>query len=318
MAQWDRVERRVEVLKDELPHRARSLAEFGQMMGRMFTAEDIGLSIQSYRPRPTDIVIAPYGKCGTTWLQQMFHTLRTGGDMDFDDISRVVPWIETARILGLDLEAPQGGKPRGFKSHLSYDRVPKGARYVVSLRDPGDALTSMYRFMEGWLLEPGAVPIAEFCWNWLKRDAEGGGYCRHLVSWWEERDNPNTLLLSYADMITDPAANVKRLARFCGIALDDRLLALTLEQTSLAFMLQYKDRFDDLMMRQLSERLCNLPPGSDSAKVRQGGTGGHRQVLPEEIVTAMDAVWKKIVTPRTGHADFASLDADLQQRLSQS
>ena len=294
------------------------MAEYTQAMNRMFAAEDIAYSIQSYRPRPTDIVFAPYSKCGTTWLQQMFHTLRTGGDMDFDDISRVVPWIETARILGLDLEAPQRAQPRGFKSHLPYDRMPKGARYVVSLRDPGDALTSMYRFMEGWLLEPGAVPIAEFCWNWLKRDAEGGGYCRHLVSWWEKRDNPDVLLLSYADMIADPAAHVKRLARFCGIALDDHLLALTLERTSLAFMLQHKDRFDDRMMRQLSERLCNLPPGSDSAKVRQGGVGGHRQALPEEIIAAIDAVWKRIVTPRTGHADFASLDADLRQRLSRS
>lgn len=302
-------------MKEDLPHRARSLAEFGQRMGQMFTADAIGLSIQSYRPRSTDIVIAPYGKCGTTWLQQMFHTLRTGGDMDFDDISRVVPWIETARVLGIDLEAPQRAEPRGFKSHLPYDRMPKGARYVVSLRDPNDALASLYRFMEGWLLEPDAVSIAEFSWNWLRRDAEGGGYCHHLVSWWEQRDNPDVLLLSYADMIADPAANMKRLAQFCGIAPDNDLLTLTLERTSLAFMLRHKDRFDDLMMRQLSERLFNLPPGSDAAKVRQGGVGGHRHVLPGEIVAAIDAVWKKIVTPRTGHADFASLDKDLQQRL---
>ena len=36
-----------------------------------------------------------------------------------------------------------------FKSHLSYDLVPKGCRYIVSLRDPKDALVSAYRFM-GW------------------------------------------------------------------------------------------------------------------------------------------------------------------------
>jgi len=42
-------------------------------------------------PRASDIVIASYAKCGTTWLQQMVHSLRTGGDLDFDDISRVVP-----------------------------------------------------------------------------------------------------------------------------------------------------------------------------------------------------------------------------------
>ena len=90
----------------------------------------------TFTPRPTDVVIAPFAKCGTTWLQQMVHSLRTGGDVDFDDISRVVPWIETAYDLGLDLDAPQRAEPRAYKSHLAWDVVPKGARYVVAVRDP--------------------------------------------------------------------------------------------------------------------------------------------------------------------------------------
>src|SRR4051812_16783768 len=112
------------------PHRARSLAEFGQMGGIMFNPADIGAGIGSYRARPTDVVITPYGKCGTTWLQQIFHTLRTRGDFDFDDISRVVPWIETAAIVGVGLEGAQRAEPRGFKSHLPYDMIPKGAKYI--------------------------------------------------------------------------------------------------------------------------------------------------------------------------------------------
>src|SRR6476659_2090079 len=104
--------------------RARSLEEFGAITGRMFGPDDIAAGIASYRPRPTDVVITPYGKCGTTWLQQIFHTLRTRGDFDFDDISRVVPWIETAKIVGVPLDTPQKAEPRGFKSHLGYDAVP--------------------------------------------------------------------------------------------------------------------------------------------------------------------------------------------------
>jgi len=74
------------------------------------------------------------------WLQQMAHSLRTGGDLDFDDISRVLPWIETASELGIDLGAAQRGDPRIFKSHLAYDDVPSGARYIISVRYPRDAL----------------------------------------------------------------------------------------------------------------------------------------------------------------------------------
>jgi hypothetical protein len=279
----------------------------------MAAPEDFVGSIKDYRPRPTDIVISPFGKCGTTWLQQSFHTLRTRGDMDFDDISRVVPWIETSRVLALDIEAPQRAAPRGFKSHMAYTAIPKGARYVVSLRDPKDALVSMFRFTEGWFFEPGAISIAEFARaRALAKPEQPFSYWSHLLSWWAERDNPNVLLTSYEYMTDEPEATIRRLAGFCGIPLDADLLALTLERTSLAFMLAHKDRFDDLMMRQLSENRCGLPPGSDSAKVRAGRVGGHVKELPADIAAEMDAIWTRLVEPRTGFADYAALEAALR------
>jgi hypothetical protein len=299
---------------DNAPHRARSMAEFVQIQSRMSPPEVVPASIAAWRPRPTDVVITPFGKCGTTWLQQTFHCLRTRGDMDFDDISRVVPWIETSGIVGLDLEAPQRGEPRGFKSHLDFDRLPPGARAVVALRDPRDALVSMYRFMEGWFIEPGAVTITEFAQGWLSAKAGSPNYWTHLISWWRQRDNPDVLVLSYEHMTADPEANVRALAAFCGIALDDELLALTLERSSLAYMLAHKDRFDDLMMRQVSEARCNLPAGSDSSKVRKGGVGGHRQELPSELAAALEAKWTEFVTPALGFADYASLEAELRRR----
>jgi hypothetical protein len=296
------------------PRRARSLAEFGELGGRMFVPADIGAALGSYRPRASDVVIAPYAKCGTTWLQQIFHTLRTGGDFDFDDISRVVPWLETAVMVGLDIEAQQRAEPRGFKSHLGYGAVPKGARYIVSFRDPKDALVSLFRFMEGWFIEPGTVPIAAFAENWIARGNGGADYWTHLLSWWNERDNPDVLILSYEGMNAAPEATIRQVAAFSGIALDDTLLALTLERSSFAFMLEHKDRFDDAMMRTASEIRCNLPPGSDSAKVRKGGSGGHRAELPPQIAAALDAKWAELVTPVTGFADYAALEAEVRRR----
>ena len=293
------------------PHRARSMAEFGQIAGELFRPDEVATGVKSYRPRPSDVIISPYAKCGTTWLQQIFHTLRTRGDFDFDDISRVVPWIETAAIVGLDLEAAQRAEPRGFKSHLGYGAVPKGARYIVSLREPKDALVSMYRFMEGWFLEPGAVPMEAFAQTWLGRTAGGNDIWSHLLSWWGQRDNPDVLVLSYERMNADPEGTVRKVAAFCGIPLDDELLALTLERSSFTFMLAHKDRFDDLLMRTASEARCGLPPGSDSAKVRKGGAGGHRHELSAGIAAAVDATWREIVTPATGLADYAALEAEL-------
>jgi hypothetical protein len=66
--------------------RARSIEEFG---AKMATLENVELvNYKPYEPQPGDVFITSWAKCGTTMMQQMFHQLRTGGDMDFDDISR--------------------------------------------------------------------------------------------------------------------------------------------------------------------------------------------------------------------------------------
>lgn len=303
-------------MADIIAKRAKTLAEFGEMMGKVFIPEEVGAGIASYQPRPSDIVISPYGKCGTTWLQQTFHTLRTGGDMDFDDISRVVPWIEQAAMHDIDLNADQRAEPRGFKSHLSYREIPKGGKYVVSFREPKDAFVSMFRFMEGWFIEPGTVAMEDFFQGWMAGGPEGDGYWGHLLGWWEQRDNPDVLLLTYGHMIADPERHVRKLAEFSEIAADPDLIALTLERSSLGYMLEYKDRFDDAMARAQSEIRCNLPPGSDSAKVRKGGVGGHKAELPAAIADQIDAIWTERVTTVTGHADYAALESDIRARNS--
>lgn len=303
----------------DVKHRARSMDEFvaGQ---REFGKAALAAreAAPPFEPRPTDVIITPYGKCGTTLLQQMFHTLRTGvgdsgGDTDFDDISRVVPWLEMSPVLGLDLNAEQRANPRGFKSHLSFTAVPKGARYLVSLRDPKDAFVSMFRFMEGWFLEPGAIPMEEFFAGWARGNgAEGEGYWSHLMSWWAVRERPDVLLFSYENVVRDRAAHVRRLAEFAGIPLDDDLLALTVERTSRDYMLAHKQRFDDALMRGLSEKLGGLPPGSDSAKVRAGSPARRQSELPPALAEEMDAIWAERITPVLGFANFAELEAALQ------
>jgi hypothetical protein len=292
--------------------RARTLAEFGAFGGRMFVPAEIGAAIASWRPRPTDVVISPYGKCGTTWLHQIFHTLRTRGDMDFDDISAVVPWIETATLLQLDINAEQKAEPRGFKSLLPFDAIPPRAKAISAFRDPKDAMVSMYRFMEGWMIEPGAIPIGDFARNWAGRVDLGSDIWNHLLSWWAQRDNPNVLLLSYEGMSADPEGTVRKVAAFCGIPLDDELLALTLERSSIGFMLQHKSKFADPMMRRASEVRLGLPPGSDSAKVRQGGSGSGLKELPADVLAELDRKWAELVAPKTGFATYADLDAALR------
>lgn len=250
-------------------------------------------------PRPTTGPVGPIRSA---------HSLRTGGDLDFDDISRVVPWIETAADLGLDLGVEQRGNPRLFKSHLAWDDVPKGGRYIVAVRDPRDALVSAYRFFEGWFFEPGSIDVEELG---RARFVEARDYYRHLASWWRHRDDPEVLMLAYEHMKSDHEATVRRVVTFMGVDANDDLIAVACEQSALASMSAHADKYDDLMMRRRSEDVCNLPPGGDSRKVRVGQIGGHRLELSPALLADLDAVWKETISAEFGLANYDALLAEL-------
>lgn len=292
--------------------RPNSLEEMRERTKGMMTEEGRAYGL-AFPLQPTDVVITPYGKSGTTWLQQIVHGLRTRGDMDFDDISRVVPWLETSYDLGIDLHAPQRGHPRAFKSHLNWYDIPKGGRYIVSIRDPKDVLVSGYRFMEGWFFEPGSIDIV----TWAKESLESrdkDGYWGHLRSWWEQRHCENVLLLCYETMTQDLPGTVCTVAQFIGVPLDDELLDIVIRQSSLAFMLAHKDRFDDRLMRDLSERTAGLPLGSDSAKVRKGEVGAHRYELPQTLSDAMDQIWHEEIEAKLGFPTYQALCEAIDDR----
>ncbi len=295
--------------------RATSVESFQTIMRLMITPEGIGKGL-NLTLGPTDCVVTPFGKSGTTWLQQIAHTLRTRGDMDFDDISRVAPWIETSTDLGLDLDAPQGASPRVFKSHLEAYLVPKGGRYINSCRDPRDALLSMYKFMEGWFIEPGAISLDDFVMGVFVKAGKAatggpGDYWSHLKSWWLRSNDPDVLFLAYEHMKDDLTSTIQKIAAFMEIELNDELLAITENNASLPFMQAHKDRFDDKLMRERSVAVAGLPKDSDSSKVRTGQTGEARGQLSKAVLEELDAIWQEQITSEFGFSDYNEMIATL-------
>lgn len=290
-----------------VPTRPTSMQEMRALQRRVFDPKLIAQGM-ALKLRPTDLVITPFGKSGTTWTQQIVHTLRTGGDMDFDDISRVIPWIEMSPSLGLDLDAEQRAAPRAFKSHLTADDVPKGGRYINVMRAPGDVLVSNFKFMEGWFFETGSIGIEEYARETFLKSR---GYFAHLKSWWTRRNDEDVLFLAYEKMLKDSRGTITRIAEFAGIPLDASLLAKAEEHSSIEFMLEYRDRFDDAMMRSKLERDGALPKGSDSAKVRKGKAGGAAS-LPSGIVDEIDTLWREEMLECTGCETYADLMAALE------
>lgn len=65
--------------------------------------------------------------------------------------NKMVPWTKFAGNCGIDINAEQIGNPRLFKSHESYDLIPKNAKYIYVARDPRDACISFYHFALNWV-----------------------------------------------------------------------------------------------------------------------------------------------------------------------
>ncbi len=286
-----------------------TMAEYHAARERVFS-EDLVQQGLDFRPLPSDVIISSFSKSGTTWLQQIVHGLRTRGSMDFPEISSAVPWLITAGLLGIDLNGPQDGPFRAFKSHFDYERVPKGGRYIVSFRDPYDVAISFYHFMEGWFFEPGRITLADFTrGDFLGREG-GSSYWGHLASWWRERHRPEVLLLTYEFMKADLPAGVRRIARFLDLELDPELERIVLHQSSYPFMRAHVDQFDDHILAAAFNRLAGLPNGN-SDKVREGKSGEGKVRLDDDLKAELDDRWRQEIAEPLGLPDYPALMAAL-------
>lgn len=267
-------------------------------------------SYRLFQPRPSDVIISPFAKCGTTWLQQIAHSLRTDGDMDFDDIYEVVPFIDLALDMGIDLDGPQKAEPRLFKSHYGWDEIPKGCRYIVSFRDPQDAVVSFYYFMTGWLIEPGAIPLEEFV-EYRAFDRERGpDYWDHMASWLRQRDNPDVLLLTFEEMKRDLRRAVEKVASFMGID-DEESIEIAVEHSTFEFMSTHSEPFSEAWSRHRTAQLFGIPADSDITKVRKGTVGQNRQELSPDTRRRLDTIWEQTITPEFGYTSYEHLNNEL-------
>ena len=281
--------------------RARTTEELAEKLAQ-FTTPEADEHLAEFRARPTDVIITPDAKCGTTFLQHVAHGIRTGGSMDFEEISCVVPWVTTAFDIGIDLDAEQEAEPRLFKSHDGAGIVPQGARYIVAFREPIARIVSLYRFLGDWFFDTDAISLDEFAMTRLPDADSPYGYWHKLVSWWERRDDPDVLLFAYEDMTADIPGTVDRVAWFLDIDLDEETRERVIRQSSREFMLEHVAQFDDHVLAQRFVERGLLPPGEGTGKVTPG-PDGHPEPSAE-IRGAYASAWAERVTPSTGFANY--------------
>ena len=291
------------------------LKVFLQRFSHLWTDES-QLKGQDIQPRSTDVFVTGSPKSGTTWLQQIIHQLRTGEDMDFEDIGDVVPVVEFAHDLQQDLEVEQKGFPRCFKTHYWYPHCPKGAKYIWSVREPCAVAYSFFKMLEGWFFQPGEVSVEDFIremWLYIgepRKLADYAFYFHHLASWWPHRNDPNVLLVFYEDLKECYESSVRSIAEFMGIK-DEGCIQVALERGNFGFMQQYSDKLSIKTVQNCRNVLCGLSKTAWISKsmVRTGSSTEGLEILSAEVRGEIQKKWEAVVTPVTGCATYSELRA---------
>lgn len=291
-----------------------------------FETEEGRLSGLAFKPIPTDVIITTSPKAGTTWMQQICHQLRTGGDMDFEEISEVVPWFELAVDQGQDLLLPQKAEPRVFKTHAWRNHCPKGGRYIAIVRDPADVALSFYNFFEGWFFEPGEVELEPFVREfWLARGRPldddrmtNASFYDHFLSWWEVRERDDVLFLFFEDLKENLPTQIAKVAKFMQLknADDPELIKRVTEMGGYQFMKQHSYHFDEKLSKLARNKACGLTPdaGMGKSKIRDGKAGSAKHTLSDELVKDIDARWTTQMLPATGYESYAALRRSWHER----
>uniref|UniRef100_A0A0E0QL66 Sulfotransferase n=1 Tax=Oryza rufipogon TaxID=4529 RepID=A0A0E0QL66_ORYRU len=237
-------------------------------------ATSVSLVRAQFAPRPDDVLLATYPKCGTTWLKALSfdianrsrHPVAGAGDHPLltTHPQDLVPFIETPFRHLHPLSALDAlPSPRLLSTHLPHQLLPPrvaelGCRIVYLCREPKDVVVSTWHFM----------------------NKVGNGFFLDLDEAFE---------LFYDDMMADPAGHVKKLAEFLRVPFTD-------EEVGTGVVVE--------VVRLCSfEKLSRLPvnfsgvvdriggrPMENSSFFRKAKVGDWKNNLTQEMAQKLDAV----------------------------
>jgi hypothetical protein len=292
---------------------------------------------EAWQPHATDVIVATYTKCGTTLLQMLLEMLRTGGNVEFEEITAVQPWIDFCLDVGVDPCAAQRALPRVFKSHQPIRSLDSNCRVASVLRSPAAVLKSYHAFYTQKKLVD--APIDEWATTW----ADTGTWDGHVI-WeyyaqlWERRaelrrsgakvgpptsgvDATPFLLLSFNALVGETEEHAWRVAEWLDAARDGEEARATRENVeraaklcSRSAMAAMASQFDDhwLHERQVARGSATVMP--PAVKVIAEKDRAHaRATLAPETTELLARTWAERVSPRTGLASWEEMEVALAE-----
>ncbi len=207
--------------------------------------------------RDDDIVVSTYAKSGTTWMQQMLAQMMFGPDPELS-VAEMSPWLDL-RVPPKEVKLPlvEAQTHRRFlKTHLPVDALvysPR-AKYLYIGRDGRDVVWSLYNhhinanalWYQALNDTPGRVgppiekpsgDVHQYFVEWLARDGHPfWPFWENVRSWWAIRDLPNIKLIHFADLKRDLPGQMRAMAKFLDIKVEERNWPKILEYCAFDWM----------------------------------------------------------------------------------
>lgn len=272
-----------------------------------------------YKPRQSDIVIATYPKCGTTWMQRIIGLLifQTPEPQPIGEISA---WIDR-RLAPIDdvIAAIDAQTHRRFlKSHMPFDGMPihDDVRYIHVARDGRDACLSYHnqisRFRPEVLArldkigaedETLATPYprvpaeaADYFHMWINQgvggDTDGTPFVSYFgfeKSFWAARKRRNMLLVHYRDLKADLAGEMRRIAKFLDIDVANAIFPDLVKAATFEEMRRVGE--------QLHPRLLKMFDGGVDRFFHKGENERWRGVFSESDLALYERKVRETLTP---------------------
>lgn len=237
---------------------------------------------------PDDTFIVSYPRSGNTWTRFLIANLTHPDEpATFANIERLVPDSEAQSSRYLK-SIP---RPRLIKSHQYFDHRFKKVIYIV--RDPRDVALSYYDFQRKYRQIEDGYPLSQSVNDFVGgrlSSADWGTWGENVGSWLATRHKQaGFLLLRYEDMLVDTERELAKIAVFLGIEPSRPLLAQAINLSS-------AERMRGLEKIQGSEWVTTKNKRSDIPFIRTASSGGWKNLLPPDAITAIESAWGPLMT----------------------
>ncbi|MFT4544490.1 MAG: hypothetical protein ACI9CU_002473 [Polaribacter sp.] len=222
--------------------------------------------------RDEDIYIITFLKSGTTWMQMICYQLLTDGNMDFEHIYDVSPWLSNAAITGGDVKKINNlPSPRFFKCHDAYDKFdPKAkGKFIFVYRDAEDVAVSLYHHIRNYNNPAQTLEKTYEGYFTLEQDYN---WFTFTAAWLKNDSGFDVLFVNYADLKNNFDNSIIKIAGFLEVKLTDEIVNRVKERSSFEFMKKHEDKFGE---QPIDKRIYNQ-------FIRKGEVGSGKELSQDQ------------------------------------